>query len=133
VVPENPSPGAYYNHVPVVTFIMNPATVVNTVAAPEVSETALVGTNVALTWGAVPYAYSYKVYASEDPYNFGTEPTAIVYSNGATLPTTAAKGFYKVTANTYRDNNRGPSMWSRLLNANITENPIEKDKDLLRK
>ena len=133
VVPENPSPGAYSNHVPVVTFIMDPATVVNTVAAPEVSETALVGTNVALTWGAVPYAYSYKVYASEDPYNFGTEPTAIVYSNGATLPTTAAKGFYKVTANTYRDNNRGPSMWSRLLNANITENPIEKDKDLLRK
>ncbi len=133
VIYDAPTDGITVNNVPNITFIMDPATVVNTVAAPEVSETALVGTNVALTWGAVPYAYSYKVYASEDPYTFGTEPTAIVYSNGATLPTTAAKGFYKVTANTYRDNNRGPSMWSRLLNANITENPIEKDKDLLRK
>ena len=91
--------------------------------------------NAALTWEAVPYAYSYKVYASEDPYTFGEVPTATVYSNGATLSATAGKGFYKVTANTYRGNTRGPSMWERILQASYTvdENPIEKDKDLLRK
>jgi hypothetical protein len=134
VVYGNPADGDVVNNVPNITFIMDPATLVTTVDAPEAGDAAIIGTNVALTWEAVPYAYSYKVYASEDPYSFSADPT-IVYTNGATLPATAAKGFYKVTANTYRGNNRGTSMFDSILQASYTvdENPIEKDKDLLRK
>ena len=134
VVYSNPADGTTVNNVPNITFIMDPATLVTTVAAPEAGDVAIVDNNAALTWEAVPYAYSYKVYASEDPYTFGEVPTATVYSNGATLSATAGKGFYKVTANTYRGNTRGPSMWESILQASYTvdENPIEKDKDLLR-
>jgi hypothetical protein len=134
VIYDAPTDGITVNNVPNVTFIMDPATLVTTVDAPEAGDVAIVDNNVALAWEAVPYAYSYKVYASEDPYTFDTDPTT-VYSNGATLSATAAKGFYKVTANTYRDNTRGPSMFNSILQASYTvdENPIEKDKDLLRK
>lgn len=124
----NPDTGTLTSNVPNITFVMDPATLVTTLDAPVVTVTPS-GANAALAWEAIPYAYSYKVYASEDPYNFGTEPTATVYTNSATRPI-AGKGFFKVTANTYRDYGRsqGQSMWESILNADITvENPIEKD------
>ncbi len=63
-----------------------------------VVEVTISGANAVLTWEQIPEASSYKVYASEDPYNFGPDPIATVNTNSYTLPLTAAKRFFKVTA-----------------------------------
>ena len=102
VIPGNPGPGFLENNVPNVIIIMAAANLVTTIPAPEADMT-LSGANADLIWELVPYAHSYNVYATENPYGFGTEPDATVYTNSATLPAGGAKGFYKVTANTYRD------------------------------
>ena len=65
---------------------------------PPVVEVTISGANAVLTWEQVPEASSYKVYASEDPYNFGPVPIATVNTNSYTLPLGAAKRFFKVTA-----------------------------------
>ncbi len=128
-----PTGGYASNNVPYTIFIMDPASLVTTLAAPTVSVT-LSDTNAVLDWPAIPYAYNYKVYVSEDPYNFGTVPAATVYTNTATMSTTAGKGFYKVTANTYRDSARGLLALRNLSKMNIVpadDNPIVRDmKDI---
>jgi hypothetical protein len=63
-----------------------------------VVEVTISGANALLTWEAIPDVSSYKVYASEDPYAFGPDPIATVNTNSYTLPLTAAKLFFKVTA-----------------------------------
>ena len=65
---------------------------------PPVVEVTIFGANAVLTWDQIPEANSYKVYASEDPYNFGPVPIATVNTNSYTLPLGAAKRFFKVTA-----------------------------------
>ena len=65
---------------------------------PPVVEVTISGANALLTWEAIPDVSSYKVYASEDPYAFGPDPIATVNTNSYTLPLTAAKLFFKVTA-----------------------------------
>ncbi|MGB4309593.1 MAG: choice-of-anchor J domain-containing protein [Candidatus Cloacimonadaceae bacterium] len=102
VVPHNPEPGTVRSNVPNVIVVMVEPNLVTTVPAPQVDFT-LSGTDAALTWELIPYAHSYKVYASENPYTFGAGPDATVYTNSATLPAGGLKGFYRVTANTYRD------------------------------
>ena len=61
-------------------------------------EVTISGSNVVLEWEAVPEATGYKVYASEDPYNFGPDPVATVNTNSVTLPATASKRFFRVTS-----------------------------------
>ncbi len=107
VVYDNPATGFVVNNVPNITFIMAPATLVASLAAPAVDMT-LSGTDAVLNWALIPYAYNYKVYASENPFGFGDEPVATVYTNNATVAATAGKCFYKVTANTYRDFRKAP-------------------------
>ena len=127
----NPSEGYVENNVPNITFIMDPATLVTELDTPVVDVT-ISDTNAVLDWAAIPYAYSYRVYASEDPYDFGVdpEPVAIVYTDTATVPATLGKSFFKVFSKSYRDySGRGRSMWNSLLEADITvedDNPIEK-------
>ena len=87
---------------PNTSFVIGSETFVETVEAPVVDVT-IAGTDANLTWELIPYAYSYKVYASGDPYNFGEEPATTVYTNAATMGTTEDKNFYKVTANTYHN------------------------------
>lgn len=101
----NPVGGSSIYNVPNITFIMATDNMVETLVAP-VADVTLSGTEAALAWEIIPYAYSYNVYAAEDPYNFGSEPAQTVYTNTATLPATADKSFYKVTANSYRDYGR---------------------------
>lgn len=126
----NPATGSTYNYVPNITFIMEPATPVTSVPTPVPTVTTGASGPV-LSWPAVPYAYSYKIYATADPYDFSAAVVTVVYNNSVEIDaTTADKLFYKVTANTYRDyNGRGRSMWKSLLEADITDedvNPIEK-------
>lgn len=65
--------------------------------APEVQVT-ISGSDVILEWEPVPEATSYKVYASENPYYFGTGPIATVDTNSCTLPATQAKRFFRVVS-----------------------------------
>jgi hypothetical protein len=97
-----PPTGSRTNNVPNTSFVIGSETFVETVEAPVVDVT-IAGTDANLTWELIPYAYSYKVYASGDPYNFGEEPATTVYTNAATMGTTEDKNFYKVTANTYHN------------------------------
>ena len=120
--PPSVAPGRF---VPNITFLMDSTTLVNTLPAPAASVTDT-DTGVEVSWELIPYAYSYNVYISEDPYNFGTEPTT-VYTNTYTPDTTADKGFYKVTANTYRDYNR-----ARVIMHNLDKRDVKvADEDLI--
>jgi hypothetical protein len=97
-----PPTGSRTNNVPNISFVISSETFVETIDAPMVDVT-ISDTGANLTWELIPYAYSYKVYASEDPYTFGEEPATTVYTNAATMETTVDKNFYKVTANTYHN------------------------------
>ncbi len=84
--------------IPNITFLMTDANLVATLAAPVVDVT-ITDTGALLEWAPNPYAYGYKVYAAADPYSFGDEPAATVYTNSAVLALpTADKGFFKVVA-----------------------------------
>ena len=65
--------------------------------APNV-EVILSDSNVILTWDPVAGATGYKVFASEDPYSFDTEPLTTVNTNTFTLPAMENKRFFKITA-----------------------------------
>lgn len=102
----NPTAGAALDMVPNINFYLATDGLVDTVAAPVV-EVSISETGAELEWELIPYAHSYNVYTSEDAYNFGSEPAAVIYGNSTTMSTFANRGFYKVTSNTYRDfNNR---------------------------
>ena len=64
---------------------------------PLAVQATVSGSNLMLQWNAVPGATSYKVYASDDPYNFGTDPIATVNTNSYTMPATDPRRFFKVT------------------------------------
>lgn len=138
VDPANPSGGSLWDYVPNITFVMANANLVENLAAPVVNLT-ISGSNVTLAWELIPYAHSYKVYTSDDPYSFGDEPLGTTRYNTANLGSAPdAKLFFKVTANTYRDSGRGSEVLpvlepgdSRVVDANpilrgknnITMNP----------
>jgi len=91
--------GTQSNYIPNTGFIVNPASPVTALAAPELSITHD-GTEATLSWDAIPYAYCYQLYASADPYIWDSEPIA-VYANEVTVPTTEHKTFFKVVAQSY--------------------------------
>ncbi|MDD2424265.1 MAG: choice-of-anchor J domain-containing protein, partial [Candidatus Cloacimonetes bacterium] len=66
-----PYPGSYpttgtVSNIPNTAFVMNPATPITTLAAP-VATVVKTGTNAVLNWAAIPGAFAYRVYASDDP------------------------------------------------------------------
>ncbi len=101
----NPPAGSVSNNIPNVIFFMESEDMVTTVEAPEI-DIAEFGDDLTLGWPAVPYAYSYNVYATDDPYLFGDEPTT-VYTNSYILPNVEDAEFYRITANTYHGLARG--------------------------
>ena len=130
-----PPAGTLSNYVPNIVLVTASDAFVYTVATPEPTMTADTAGPV-LSWEAVPYAYSYNIYATADPYNFEATPTATVYTNSVPIDATeAAKGFYKVTANTYRDYNRAQVVLRNPVLTDVIEvdvNPIEKAKSKAR-
>lgn len=102
VDPMNPSGGSPWDYIPNITFIMTNANLVETLAAPVVNVTASEA-GAGLNWELIPYAHSYNIYASEEPYNFGDEPLGTVYTNDVSISSATAKLFFKITAKTYRD------------------------------
>lgn len=65
--------------------------------APVVS-VSISGSNVVLSWDPVPGANYYYIYASEDPYNFGSTPIAGTDNNQFVVPANLAKRFFRVTS-----------------------------------
>ncbi|MDZ4121218.1 MAG: endonuclease, partial [Candidatus Cloacimonadaceae bacterium] len=66
-------------------------------SAPQNIAISTDGTNVTISWNAVDGAASYRLYSSDDPYVFGTNYTE-VFGTQTTIPASAAKKFYRVTA-----------------------------------
>jgi len=93
--------GTLLNNIPITTFIATDAVPVS-LATPSVTITHS-GTNVTLNWAAVPNAYGYRVYASDDPLTWPSTPLSVVYTNSYTGAAAAYK-FFKVTAvSSYRN------------------------------
>ncbi|MCK9336106.1 MAG: choice-of-anchor J domain-containing protein, partial [Candidatus Cloacimonetes bacterium] len=117
---------------PNVYFFLDTEYMVASTAAPvaEVSQDAGV---VELEWPVVPYAYSYNIYNSIDPYSFGTEPLATVYNNNYSYTPGAEvdANFYKVTSATYRDLARASYSPARAKKAAQPElQNVEKDQKI---
>ena len=98
--------GTLVSNIPNTAFVMNPATPITTLATP-VATVVKTGTNAVLNWAAIPGAYAYKIYASDDPSTFSDTPLATVYTNtyNAALGTNTKK-FYKVVAVSYHHTDR---------------------------
>lgn len=106
-VSGSPFTGTLVSNVPNTQFVVTPANPVQS-SAPAVS-IAQVGTDVVLSWVAVPYMMSYNVYISDNPYVFGEVPDAVVINPTYThaLGTNVMK-YYKVTSNSYRGGEVAP-------------------------
>jgi hypothetical protein len=101
-----PFTGTLSSMIPLTTFIVDPAVPVAALDAPVVTISTDAG-DVRLDWPAVPDAYAYRVYASDDPEVWPEDPIASVRSNFYQAAA-ANKGFYKVVAvSTYRSQNLG--------------------------
>ena len=70
-----------------------------TLAAPAILTITRSGTNVILAWTAVSGATSYKVYSSDNPYTGFTQTGSPVTGTTMTLAASAARRFFRVTAN----------------------------------
>lgn len=114
----NPPEGEVVDCLPNVLLVMDTENLVHETAAPVV-DALISGSDIILEWELVPYAYIYTVYASDDPYTFGSEPSAYVFGNITNLPLTGDKCFYRVTSHTYRDFNRGDVILDRLAQRNF--------------
>ncbi|MDD2230595.1 MAG: choice-of-anchor J domain-containing protein [Candidatus Cloacimonetes bacterium] len=103
---DESAPGTGYlsTYVPNILFYVDPATLVLTTATPDVAVSENAGA-ITLAWDAVPYAYSYNLYKSTDPYAFGATPESTIYTNSFSYTPLAGetKAFYKVASATYRD------------------------------
>jgi hypothetical protein len=98
--------GTLMSNIANTAFVMNPATPITALATP-VATVVKTGTNAVLNWAAIPGAYAYKIYASDDPSNFSTTPLATVYTNTYTAALgTNLKKFYKVVAVSYHHTDR---------------------------
>lgn len=103
-----PEAGNTSSYMPNTLFYVDPATLVLTTDTPVVTVSETSGA-VNLDWAVIPYAYSYNVYKSADPYAFGTIPETTIYTNtySYTPLVGETKAFYKVASATYRDYVRG--------------------------
>ena len=100
--------------------------VTTALAAPVVSVTRS-GSNVVLSWDPIPGATSYKIYASENPYSFGSVPITTVSSTSYTLPATTAKRFFRVTSSNNREASEGEVGSQEKSSAIIEHNDERKD------
>jgi len=67
--------------------------------APQNVTTSLVGATIRLSWTAVPYATSYKIYSSSTPYGtFVEDTTGTINGTQWTTNIVNVRKFYKVTA-----------------------------------
>jgi hypothetical protein len=114
-----PAEGYLSNSVPNIVFYVDPAVLVQTAATPVVTVSENAG-DLVLDWASIPYAYSYNIYKSADPYAFGATPDFTTYTNtfSDTPLDGETKSFYKVASATYRDYSR--SMIAK--NSNVLNN-----------
>ena len=94
------------SYIPVTAFMVTNAVPV-VLAAPVVSFGMVAGVPT-LSWAAVPGAYAYRVYASNDPYvwDLNAPPLAVVWTNTYTPAVADVRKFYKVVAvSSYRNQN----------------------------
>ena len=89
--------GTRYNLRPNIALLMDTDVII---PATPVVQMTLSGADIVLQWEPVPDAICYKVYASDDPYNFAAEPVATVETNTVTLPATETRRFFRVTSDT---------------------------------
>lgn len=89
---------------PNVIFFLDSDSMVASTATPQ-PEISLDSAAALLEWPPVPYAYSYNVYASNDPYNFTDVVPTTIYDNSY-VPADEDASFFKVTSSTYRDLDR---------------------------
>ena len=61
--------GTLVSNIPNTAFVMSPATPITALATP-VATVVKTGTNAVLNWSAIPGAFAYRIYASDDPYTF---------------------------------------------------------------
>lgn len=95
---------------PNVIFFLDSDSMVASTATPQ-PEISLDSVAALLEWPPVPYAYSYNVYASNDPYNFTDVVPTTVYDNSY-VPADENASFFKVTSSTYRDLDRAQPNFS---------------------
>jgi hypothetical protein len=101
-----PFTGTLVSNIPNTAFVVSPATPIASLATPVVTIT-YVGTNVKLDWANVTGAYSYRIYASDDPMVWSGDPIATVHTNTYTLAGVAKKFFKVVAISTYRNSDPG--------------------------
>lgn len=98
--------GTLVSNIPNTAFVMSPATPITALATP-VATVVKTGTNAVLNWTAIPGAFAYRVYASDDPYTFSDTILATVYTNTYNSGLgTSPKKFYKVVAISYHHTDR---------------------------
>jgi hypothetical protein len=74
---------------------------VGQVDAPQNVAISITGSNVEISWGAVGYANSYKVFSSDNPYSGFLEDTSGTFTGESwSAPAPTGKMFYYVTAST---------------------------------
>ncbi len=100
--------GNLVNWIPNTALIVSPATPITALAAPVVTS-SVVGANCQLDWPVVAGAYSYRVYASNDPYTWPDTPLTTVHTNTYSFAVdTVPYQFFKVVAiTTYRETDLG--------------------------
>ena len=101
-----PSSGTLVNNIPNTAFISSPANPIQYLDSPVVT-IAHSGANVNLSWTRVSGAYAYRIYASDDPMSFGTEPLATLRTTSYQTPATGKKFFKVVAISTYRNTELG--------------------------
>jgi hypothetical protein len=110
--------------IPLTKFAVTSATPVE-VSSPVVSITSTTS-GVQLSWGQVTNAQAYRIYVSDDPYNFPEQTPVIVRepNRSYTFTTTGVnKKFFKVVAvSSYRNSNLNPNVVDML-----NPNPVNTD------
>lgn len=124
-----PTGSTLSSYIPLTAFMVTDAIPVS-LTAPVVTITGT-GTNVTLSWPAIANAYAYRIYGSDDPYTWPSEPTAVVWTNSYTTTATSKK-FFKVTAvSSYRNQNAAfPTLPATLQSGvNANDKPQTRNKD----
>lgn len=127
--------GTNISSLPLTTFVAPVATPV-ALSAPVITP-AVVGSNLSISWPAVPGAYGYRVYASNDPYDWSGQPVSVVYTTSYSAPMTDGMKYYKIVAiSSYRNNNveliinpAGVLNPSGIINLHTPTVPQSKNKD----
>ncbi|MFA5509317.1 MAG: choice-of-anchor D domain-containing protein [Candidatus Cloacimonetes bacterium] len=100
---SNPPLGTVANHIPNIAFLMDDAALITHIPPPTIQITKHNG-KISLSWLPVPYAYSYRIYKSDNPHYFAEECDDIIYENSYQIKPQDgdAAAFYRVSAVMYR-------------------------------